>query len=63
MIRIRAISDSYIKLDFAEIGGRLIKVMKVVKLRGAAGPVDSTIAFDVDPAFGIKVVPLALAKA
>jgi len=63
MIRIRAISDSYIKLDFAEVGGRLIKVMKVVKLRGAAGPVDSTIAFDVDPAFGIKVVPLALAKA
>ena len=63
MIRIRAISDSYIKLDFAEVGGRLIKVMKIVKLRGAAGPVDSTIAFDVDPAFGIKVVPLALAKA
>jgi len=63
MIRIRAISDSYIKLDFAEVGGRLIKVMKVVKLRGATGPVDSTIAFDVDPAFGIKVVPLAFAKA
>jgi len=63
MIRIRAISDSYFKLDFAEVGGRLIKVLKVVKLRGAGGPVDSTIAFDVDPAFGIKVVPLALAKA
>ncbi len=63
MIRIRAISDSYIKLDFAEVGGRLIKVMRIVKLRGAAGPVDSTIAFDVDPAFGIKVIPLALAKA
>ena len=62
MIRIRAISDSYIKLDFAMVGGKLIKVMKVIKLRGAGGPVDSTIAFDVDPAFGIKVVPLALAK-
>ena len=63
MIRIRAIADSYIKLDFAMVGGKLIKVMKVIKLRGAGGPVDSTIAFDVDPAFGIKVVPLALAKA
>ena len=63
MIRIRAISDSYIKLDFATFGGKLIKVMKVIKLRGAGGLVDSTIAFDVDPAFGIKVVPLALARA
>jgi len=63
MIRIRAISDSYIKLDVAEVGGRLIKVMRVVKMRGAASPPESTIAFDVDPAFGIKVVPLALAKA
>jgi len=63
MIRIRAISDSYIKLDFAEIGGRLVKIMRIIKIRGAREPADSTIAFDVDPAFGIKVVPLALAKA
>jgi len=63
MIRIRAISDSYIKLDFAEIGGRLTKVMKVIKLRGALTPPEATIAFDVDPSFGIKVIPLALAKA
>ena len=63
MIRVRAISDSYIRLGFAEIGGRIIKVMKVIKLRGALSPPEATIAFDVDPSFGIKVVPLALAKA
>ena len=63
MIRIRAISDSYIRLDFAEVGGKLMKVMRIIKLRGASGPVDSAIAFDVDPAFGIKVIPIALAKA
>lgn len=61
--RIRAVSDGYIKLGFTEIGGKLIKVMKVVKLRGAISAPDTSIAFDVDPAFGIKVVPLALAKA
>jgi len=37
--------------------------MKIVKLRGAISAPDASIAFDVDPAFGIKVVPLALAKA
>ena len=63
IVKIRAISDGYIKLGFAEIGGKLIKVMKIVKLRGAISAPDASIAFDVDPAFGIKVVPLALAKA
>jgi len=63
MIRLRAVCDSYFKLDFAEVAGKLIKVLRVVKLKGAVEAPDSTIAFDVDPAFGIKVVPLALAKA
>lgn len=63
MIRARSVCDGYIRLRAAEIGGMLIKIMEVVKLRGALGPVDSVIAFDVDPAFGIKVLPLSLAKA
>lgn len=63
MIRARSVCDGYIRLRAFEIGGMLIKAMEVVKLRGALGPVDSVIAFDIDPAFGIKVLPLSLAKA
>jgi len=63
MVRARSICDGYIKLKMSEVGSRLIKVMEIVKLRGALGPVDSTIAFDVDPAFGIKVLPLSVARA
>lgn len=63
MIRARSVCDGYIRLRAMEIGGMMIKAMEVVKLRGALGPVDSLIAFDVDPAFGIKVLPLSLAKA
>ena len=63
MIRARSICDGYIRLRSFEIGGMLIKAMEVIKLRGALGSVDSIIAFDVDPAFGIKVLPLSLAKA
>ena len=63
MIRARSVCDGYIRLRTFEIGGMLIKAMEVIKLRGALGPVDSVIAFDVDPAFGIKVLPLSLARA
>jgi flagellar protein FlaH len=63
MIRARSVCDGYIRLRAFEIGGMLIMAMEVVKLRGALGPVDSVIAFDIDPAFGIKVLPLSLAKA
>jgi len=62
MIRARSICDGYIRLRSFEIGGKLIKAMEVVKLRGALGPVDSVIAFDIDPAFGIKVLPLSIAR-
>jgi len=63
MVRARSICDGYVRLKMAEVGSRLIKVMEVIKLRGALGPVDNTIAFDVDPAFGIKVLPLSVARA
>ena len=63
MIRARSICDGYIRLKFAEVGSKLIKIMEIVKLRGALGAVDNTIAFDVDPAFGIKVIPLSVARA
>lgn len=63
MIRARSVCDGYIRLKAVEIGGMVVKSMEVVKLRGAVGPVDSVIAFDVDPAFGIKVLPLSLARA
>jgi len=58
-----ALADSYFRLGFAEIGGRSVRVINVVKLRGTPGVPESSIAFEVDPSFGVKVVPLALAKA
>ncbi len=60
---LRAAADTYIRLEETMFGGRLIKVMKIAKMRGTPGFFESTIAFEVDPAFGIKVIPVALAKA
>jgi len=37
--------------------------MNIVKLKGVPSVFENTITFEIDPAFGIKLVPMALAKA
>ncbi len=59
---LKAIADGYIELKTAGMGGRTLKVMNIIKLKGAPTVFEKTITFDVDPAFGIKLVPMALAK-
>ena len=63
LTRIRAMCDGYFKLKNAVVGGRFVKIMNIVKLKGAPTVFDSNITFDVDPAFGVKLIPIALAKA
>ena len=60
---VKSLCDSYIKMSVTQFGGSLVKIMQVFKLRGTENPVETMIAFDVDPAFGIKILPIALAKA
>ncbi len=62
MLRLRSICDGIIKLKYGEIGGVPVRIMEVVKLKRALGPVELVIAFDVDPSFGIKILPIALAR-
>jgi flagellar protein FlaH len=56
-------ADGYFSLSSTIIGGRLLKVLKIIKLRGAPPGIDTTITFDVDPAFGIKIVPIMISQA
>ena len=58
---IRAAADVYYQLGLASVGGKQVKVLRVVKARGVPGVVEGVVAFDVDPAFGIKIVPIVVA--
>ncbi|BAB67635.1 ATPase domain-containing protein [Sulfurisphaera tokodaii] len=60
--RITSIVDVYFKLSAVTIGGRRIKVLERVKTVGGIQGSD-TISFDIDPALGIKVIPLSLSRA
>ena len=63
MTDLAASADGYFKITPAVIGGRRLKVLSIIKLRGAPPGIDTTITFDVDPAFGIKLVPIMISQA
>lgn len=62
-IRIRSISDAYIRLRVTEMGTQLIKEMEVAKVRGADQNTGNVIAFDVEPNMGMRIIPMTKAKA
>jgi flagellar protein FlaH len=62
LVRIRSVCDGNIMLEIKEMGEQMLRVMKVIKLRGATKRVDITIGFVVDPVFGIKVIPISGVK-
>ena len=63
LIRMRSICDVHFILSIKEIGDKIVKLLQVPKLKGAVKPSSITLSFDVDPAFGIKVLPFSQAKA
>ena len=63
LIRIRSICDGHFLLNIRELRDRTVRMLEVAKLRGARKATVSTISFEVDPAFGLKIVPLSQAKA
>ena len=63
LVRIRSVCDGNIQFSLKDVGEQVIRVLKVTKMRGASKKIDSLIGFIVDPAFGLKILPISLAKA
>jgi len=61
-LRLRSISDAHFVLSVREVGDRLMRVLQVMKLKGASKG-GLTMTFEVDQAFGIRVLPFSQAKA
>ncbi|WP_448605136.1 ATPase domain-containing protein [Thermoflexus hugenholtzii] len=63
LVRVRSVCDGNIHFSIKDMGEQVIRVLKVMKMRGASKKIDSLIGFVVDPAFGLKILPISLAKA
>jgi flagellar protein FlaH len=63
MVRMRSICDAHLRLRLEEAGDKLIKMMEVAKVRGAGKATGNIIAFNVEPGLGMRIIPVAKAKA
>ncbi len=62
LIRIRSLADAHFLLSIKEVGDKIFKTMQILKVRGASKSSSQTISFDVDPVFGIKILPYTQVK-
>jgi flagellar protein FlaH len=63
MLRIRSICDVHFLLSIKEIGDRMVRILQAPKIKGAIKSTSVILSFEVDTAFGIKVLPFSQARA
>jgi len=61
--RIGAMCDAHLRLRIETMGTKLMKVLEVAKVRGALMKTGNIVSFDVEPNWGIRVIPYSKAKA
>jgi flagellar protein FlaH len=59
IIRIRSLCDAHLQLHTEEVGNKLVKTLEVTKIRGAEQHTGNIISFEVEPGWGMRVIPLS----
>jgi len=62
LTRIRSLCDAHLQLRTEEAGNKLVKTLEVTKVRGAEQTTGNIVSFEVEPGWGIRVIPLNKAK-
>lgn len=63
LTRVRSICDGYLRLQVRRSGSSLQKIIEVAKIRGAEMNTGNISGFEVEPGFGIRMVPISRARA
>ncbi|MDD1669888.1 MAG: flagellar accessory protein FlaH [Methanomicrobiales archaeon] len=62
LVRIRSVCDALLNLKRALIGEKYLMVLEVVKIRGAHKTRENIVSFEVVPGYGMKIIPISVAK-
>ncbi len=62
LARTRSLCDARFRLKLEQVGDRMIKLMEVLKVRGADRPTGDVVSFDIEPRLGMRIIPLAKAR-
>ena len=63
MVRLGSMCDAHLRLRIETMGSKIIKILEVSKVRGAEMNTGNIISFDVEPNWGIRVIPYSKARA
>ncbi len=63
LIRVRSMCDAHLRMTIEQLGDKLLKSMEVSKVRGATKVTGNIVAFEVEPGFGMRIIPVSKAKA
>lgn len=63
LVRIGSLCDAHLHLGIENLGERVVRVLLVSKVRGAEQSTGNIISFDVEPAWGMRIIPFTKAKA
>lgn len=63
MIRISSMSDASLYLSNENMGDKLLKALEVRKVRGAVKTTGNIVSFDIEPGWGMRIIPFTKARA
>ena len=58
LIRLRSLCDAHLQLRTEEVGQKLVKTLEVTKIRGADKSTGNIISFEVEPGWGMRIIPI-----
>ncbi|MEA3407807.1 MAG: ATPase domain-containing protein [Chloroflexota bacterium] len=62
LIRLRSLCDAHLQLYTEEMGQRLVRTLEVTKIRGANKTTGNLVSFEVEPGWGMRLVPISRVK-
>jgi flagellar protein FlaH len=60
--RTRSLCDARFRMRLEQVGDSMIKLMEVLKVRGAERPTGDVVSFNIEPRLGMRIIPLAKAR-
>jgi len=60
--RSRSLCDAHLRIRLEQMGDRLVKILEVLKVRGADRPTGDVVTFEVEPKVGMRIIPMSKAR-
>ena len=62
LVRLRSICDAHLHMKKSLFGDKYVMILEVVKVRGARKTTGNLVSFEVHPGYGMKIIPISMAK-